>query len=58
MAENYRRSAHRDRNIKVQLNHKTSIVFPNPKNHDSHLIMQEPGKFDFKIKIIPNGLQK
>ena len=33
-------------------------MFHNLKNYDSHLIMQELGKFDVKISIIPNGLGK
>ena len=44
-----RGSAHRDCNIKVKFNHKTPIVFQNLKNYDSHLIMQELGKFDLKM---------
>ena len=34
------------------------IVFRKLKNCDLHLIMQELGKFDFKINIVPNGLEK
>ena len=30
----------------------------NLKNYDSHLIMQEIGKFNLKIYFIPNGLEK
>ena len=50
--------AHKDCNIKVKLNHKIPIVFPNLKSYDSNLIMQELGKFDFKINVIPNCLGK
>ena len=32
--------------------------FYNLKNDDSHLIMQELGKFNFKINAVPNGLEK
>ena len=53
----YRDSTHKDCNFKVKLNHKFPIVFRNFKNCDSHRIMQELGKFDFKINI-PNGLEK
>ena len=52
---------HRDCNINIKLNHKIYIVFHNLKNYDSqesHLIMQELGIFNFKIDIIPNGLEK
>ena len=54
----YRGSAHRDCNINVKLNHKISVIFHNLKNYDSHLIMQELGKFNLKINVIPNGLGK
>ena len=54
----YRGSAHRDCNIKVQINHKIPVVFHNLKNYDSHLIMQKLGKFRFKINVIPNSLEK
>ena len=53
-----RSSSHRDYNIKVQLNQKIPIVFRNLNNYDSHLIMQELGKFNFKINVTPNGLEK
>ena len=54
----YRGSAHRDCNINVKLNHKIPVVFHNLKNHDSHLIMQELDKFNSKVNVIPNGLEK
>ena len=52
----YRGSAHRDFNINIKLNHKIPVVFHNLKKYDSHLIMQELGKFI--INVIPNGLKK
>ena len=54
----YRGSAHRDCNINVELNHKIPILFYNLKNGDSHPIMQELCKFNFKINAIPDGLEK
>ena len=54
----YRGSAHRDCNISLKLNHKISVVFYNLKNYDSHLIMQELGKFNLKINAIPNKYEK
>ena len=33
-------------------------MFHNLKNYDSHLIMQELGKFNLKINVVPNGLGK
>ena len=53
-----RESAHRDCNINVKLNHRIPVVFNNLSNYDSHLIMQELGKFNLKINVIPNGLEK
>ena len=53
----YKGSAHRDCNIKIKLSHKISIVFHNLKYYDSHLIMQELGKFNLKINLITNGLE-
>ena len=54
----YRGAAHRYCNINVSLNYKIPIVFDNLKNYDSHLIMQELGKFNFKISVISNRLEK
>ena len=33
-------------------------MFLSLKNYDSHLIMQELDKFNFKINVILNGLEK
>ena len=54
----YRVSAHRDCNTNLKLNHKIPVVFHNLKSYDSHLIMQELSKFNLKIKVTPNGLEK
>ena len=43
--EKYRGAARRDCNISL-------------KKCDAHLIMEELGKFDFKINVIPNGFGK
>ena len=48
----YGGSAHRYCNINLKLNHKIPDVFHSLKNYDTHLIMQEQGKFN----IIRNGL--
>ena len=39
------------------LNHTNSVVFHNLKNYHSHLFMQELGKFNLKINVMPNGLE-
>ena len=54
----YRSSALRVCYINIKLNHKIPSVFHNLKRYDSHLIMQELGKFSFKIYFILNGLEK
>ena len=54
----YRGFAHRDCKIKVKLNDKIPIVVHNLNNYDSHLFMQEFGKFNLKINFITNGLKK
>ena len=40
------------------MNHKIPVVFHNLKNYDSHLVMQELGKFNLKINVITNGSEK
>ena len=37
---------------------KFSIIFHNLRGYDSHLIFCELNKFDVKISVIPNGLEK
>ena len=54
----YRGSAHRDCNINLKLNHKIIVIFHNLKKSDSHFFIEELGKFNFKINVIPNGLEK
>ena len=54
----YRRSTHRNCNINVKLNHVIKLRISQRKNYDSHLIMQEVGKFNLKINVMPNGLKK
>ena len=38
----------------LKLNHKIPIAFQNLRNYNSHLIIQELGKFN----LIPNGLKR
>ena len=54
----YRSLARRYCNINVLVNNKIPIVFHNIKNYDSHLIMPEREKLNFKINVIPNELEK
>ena len=61
MTGKYSGSAHRYCNINPKIYHKIPAVIHNSKNYDSHLIIliiQELGKFNLKINVIPNGLEK
>ena len=53
-----RNSAHSDCNINLKLTKKVPTIFDHLRGYDSHLIMQEIGKFDLKVDVIPNGLEK
>ena len=45
-------------NLNFQLTNKVLVIFHNLRSYDSHLIFNELDKFDAKIKVIPNGLEK
>ena len=58
ITQKYRGSAHRGCTTKIKVNQKIYLAFNNIKNYGSHLIIQELDKFSYKIKVIPNGLEK
>ena len=54
----FRGAAHKSCNLNFKLTKKAPVIFHNLTNYDSHLIFNELDKFDVKIKVIPNGLEK
>ena len=55
---NYRYSVHWRCNINLRLIEKVLVIFHNLIGYDSHLIMQETGKFEVKVNVIPYELEK
>ena len=45
-------------NINHKLSKKIPVIFHNRRRYHSHLIIKEISKFDVKIIVIPNGLEK
>ena len=54
----FRGAAHWNCNINFQLTKKVPVIFYNLRGYDSHLIFNELDKFDVKISVVPNGLEK
>ena len=54
----YRVSAHWNCNINLRLTKKVPVIFHNLRGYDSHLIIEEIGKSDAGVSVIPNGLEK
>ena len=57
VTDKYRGSAHKNCNINLRLTKKIPVVFHNLRSYGSHLLMQEIGKFNIKLDVIPNGLE-
>ena len=51
-------AAHWDCNINFQLTKRILVIFHNLKGYNSHLVFSVLHKFDAKISVIPNGLEK
>ena len=58
ISKKFRGAAHCCCHINLQLNKKVTLTFHNFRGYDSHLIFCKINKFDVKIDVIPNGLEK
>ena len=58
MTEKYKDAAQWSYNINLKLTKKVPLICYNLRGCDSHLIMQEIGKFDAKVSVMPNRLGK
>ena len=54
----FRGSAHWKCNINFQVTKKIPAIFHNLNGYDSHLMFSELHKFNLKVDVIPNGLEK
>ena len=54
----YTGSARWSCSINLRLTKKVLVIFHNLRDYGSHLTMQGIDKFDVKISVIPNGLEK
>ena len=51
-------AAHWHYSVNFQLTKKYPVIFGNLRGYDSNLIFNKLDKFDVKIIVIPNGLEK
>ena len=58
MTGKYKGAAYWSCNINRKLTKKISVIFHNVRGYASHLIIKETSKFDLKVSVIPNGLEK
>ena len=58
VAGKFRGAAHEGCNLNLRLTKKFPVIFHNLRGYGSRLIFNELDKFDIKIKVIPNGLEK
>ena len=54
----FRGAAHWSCNINFQVTKRIPVIFHNLKGYNSHLIFSVLHKFDVKISVVPNGLEK
>ena len=54
----YRGAAHGSCNINLKFSKNEPVIFHNLRGYDIHLIIKEISKFDVKVSVILNGLEK
>ena len=54
----YRGPAHEICNLQLVISTRVPVIFHNLKGYDSHFIMQEIGKFNLNINVIPTNSEK
>ena len=54
----YRGTGHQKCNINFKLTEEIQVIFHNLRGYDGHFIMQEIGKFNRKINVIPNNMER
>ena len=58
MTGKYRGAAHWSCNVNLKMSKKIPVIFDNLGVYDSRLIIKEVNKFDVKVSVISNGLEK
>ena len=58
MTGKFRGAADWSCNINLKLTKNVPVIFYNLRGYDSNLIFFELDKFNLKISVIPNGLEK
>ena len=58
MTGKFRGAAHFSCNANCKLRKKVPVIFHDLKVYGFHLIIKEISKFNVKVSVIPNGLEK
>ena len=45
-------------NVNPRISKKVPVILHNLKSYDNHLIFKELSKFNCRVSVIPNGLEK
>ena len=51
-------SAHKEYNTKYYYKRKLVVFFHNLRGYDSHFLIQEIGKFNMSMTVLPNNSEK